>query len=156
MLYHTCALCMGLHCVWFSMPLAVYWLITVVEREGGELTLKDAYALMWCDKSWSCEIFDWEPHCKIWIFCWGTVWERIMTEYYSSTLVPIGLYEDKVVEKRYGREVISLSVKEFQTYTLHISDDVKRSNEKSCHGWVGTAKFNSLRYIDDQRYIGRR
>lgn len=45
--------------------------------------------------------------------------------------------------------VMSLRVKDFQTYIVHISDDVKCSNYKTFHAWIKFVKFNILFIIND-------
>lgn len=61
------------------------------------------------------------------------------------------LYADKNVEKRYGERLMSVSAKEFNTYAVHVSEDVMDSKEKRCHPWIAPAQFNLLRYINERR-----
>lgn len=45
-----------------------------------------------------------------------------------------------------------VSVKESQIHTVHIPDDVKDSNEKSCNAWIVPAKLNPFLYFNDLQY----
>lgn len=63
------------------------------------------------------------------------------------------LYNDKAIEKRYEEEVMSVIDNETQTYDAHISDDFRDINWKSCHPWLMLARFNTLCYIIDVRYL---
>lgn len=36
---------------------------------------------------------------------------------------------------------------------MHITDEIKNSNGKSCHSWIVLAKLNPPRYINTLRYI---
>lgn len=49
---------------------------------------------------------------------------------------------------------MSMSVKTFWTYALHITDHIKESNKESCNAWIVPAKFKPLCYINDPRYMG--
>lgn len=63
------------------------------------------------------------------------------------------LHGDKDAERNYGKHMIYLNVKKFQTYAIHISDSMKDNNWKSGHAWIVPAKFNQLRHIKDLQYL---
>lgn len=63
------------------------------------------------------------------------------------------LYNDKDVEKRYGKGEISVNMKEFLARVVHIPTAMKDNNGKSDHGWPLPAQFNTLRYINDLNYV---
>lgn len=75
-----------------------------------------------------------------------------MIGYYSCTMMYSNLYGHKEVERRHYEAVLSLRVGEFQTYDLHISDDMKGSNGKSCYACTLAAGFNAISYITDLLY----
>lgn len=68
---------------------------------------------------------------------------------YSSTLMHANLYGDHDLENMYGYGVMSVSMKEFQTYVVHICNDVKDNNWRIHHVWIDLAKYIPLRFIDD-------
>lgn len=51
--------------------------------------------------------------------------KRMRIGYCSSKLILTNLYGHSYVERKYEKGVISVSVREFRTYALHISDEVK-------------------------------
>lgn len=63
------------------------------------------------------------------------------------------LYGDKDLDRRFAEGMMFVSVKEFQTYDVYISEDVKDSNERSYHAWFSLARFNPLHFINDSRYL---
>lgn len=79
--------------------------------------------------------------------------KRTVIGYYSGTQMYTMLYGDRDVEKRYGKGVMSMSVKETLTYNMHIFDDTKDSNPKSTHAWIEPDKFISLDQINDPQYL---
>lgn len=50
--------------------------------------------------------------------------------YYNGTLVYNNLYRDKDVERKYEEGMMSVSVNEFQTYAVRISNAVNDSNRE--------------------------
>lgn len=60
--------------------------------------------------------------------------------YYSGTLRYANLYRDKHVDMMFGEGVMSVSIQEFQIYAVHVSDEVKDSNMKSCYAQIGPEK----------------
>lgn len=48
---------------------------------------------------------------------------------------------------------MSLSGKDFQTYAVYLSDDLKDSNGKSYRACIVPVRFNPLHCINDQRYL---
>lgn len=44
--------------------------------------------------------------------------------------------------------MISVSVKEFQTYSVPISDDLKDRDWRGHHAWIVYARFNPLHFIN--------
>lgn len=55
--------------------------------------------------------------------------------------------------KRYGEGMMFVSVEEFQTYAVHIIDDLKDSDGKIHHSWILPALFDSLPTINDPLYL---
>lgn len=53
-------------------------------------------------------------------------------------------YLDKSDERRFVGSVMLVFLKEFYTYALQITDDVKRSNGRSLHVWKMRVKRNPL------------
>lgn len=68
----------------------------------------------------------------------------MMIRYYRGILVYTNNYRDKDGYRMYGEGLMSVIVKEIQTYAMHISDGVKDSKGKSCHAGGVLAKFNPL------------
>lgn len=64
------------------------------------------------------------------------------------------LYGNKELYRRYGEEVMFLSLKELQTWAVNISSAVKDSDDRSHHDWIGRSLFNIMHVIDDSRYFG--
>lgn len=75
-------------------------------------------------------------------FCERTVWEAMVIGYYRITLICSSIYVDKDVEKRYRYGMNSIRHRETQTPTVHISEDVKDKNGKSCP--AGQGLWNSI------------
>lgn len=70
-----------------------------------------------------------------------------MIKYYSSTLMYNNLYVDNEFDGTYGEGVMSVSLEEFQTYTVNISDDLKDSHGRSAYAWIVHERFNPLYFI---------
>lgn len=79
--------------------------------------------------------------------------KRRVIEYYNVTLMYASLYGDRDMNRRYGEGVMYMSIKEFQRYPLHISDDVKGKDGRSNRAWTVTARFNPLHFINDNRQL---
>lgn len=79
--------------------------------------------------------------------------KQMVIEYFTGTLKFTDLYREEEVEKRYVEGVTSLNMKEFRSCTVHISDDTKGSNGRSCHAWIVPAQFSALLKISDPRYL---
>lgn len=50
---------------------------------------------------------------------------------------------------------MSMSMKKFQSYVVHISDDLKDSDERSHQAWKFPALFNPLPSNIDPPYLGK-
>lgn len=44
-------------------------------------------------------------------------------------------------------------MKEFETYALHISNNVRKIDGKGLQAWIAPVRFKSLYYIIDPRYL---
>lgn len=75
--------------------------------------------------------------------------KRMVLGYYSDSLMYTNLYPDKSLDSRYWSEVMSVSEKDFQTYAVHIRENVKDSNGRIHHTLIVAARFNPLRLIND-------
>lgn len=53
--------------------------------------------------------------------------KNMLIRYYSGTLLYANLYDAKDFNRRYGEGLISVSLKEFHTYAIHVHSDVKYS-----------------------------
>lgn len=52
-----------------------------------------------------------------------------------------------------GKGALLVSVKEFQTHYLHISEVLKDSGVNHSNEWTVSAAFNPLRYIEDSQFF---
>lgn len=77
----------------------------------------------------------------------------MVLEYYSSGLIYTNLHGGMDPERRYGKGALSISLKEFWTFVVHISDDVTDSNPKIYHAWVVPAGVNPLHCSSDLWYL---
>lgn len=73
--------------------------------------------------------------------------------YYSGTLMYTSMYSDKELDRSYGEGVMFESVKEFKTYSAHITDDVKNIDGRVHHAWIVPAVLNPQGFINDHRYV---
>lgn len=46
-----------------------------------------------------------------------------------------------------------MSIRNFQTYAVHTSDEVKDGNGKTCYAWIVPAKLSAFRYINNLGYV---
>lgn len=69
--------------------------------------------------------------------------------YYRRILMYTKIYRNKGVEGGTGKREMSVNEEEFQTYAVHIRDEMEDSNWKSYHSWILPESFNSLRYNND-------
>lgn len=68
--------------------------------------------------------------------------KRMVIAYYTGTLIFPNLYGEKNLDRRYGEEVIFVSLKEIQKYAVHIGDDVKDSAGRELHACRVLAQLN--------------
>lgn len=68
---------------------------------------------------------------------------------YGISLVHTSLFGDADVESKCRGQVISVSLREIQTYFIHIPDDMKHINSNRFQCCTDTVQFNALCYISD-------
>lgn len=61
------------------------------------------------------------------------VGKRMVIEYYNDTMIYTHLYRDKDFKIRYRQGERSVTMREFQTYEVHVCDDLEESNGNNCH-----------------------
>lgn len=66
---------------------------------------------------------------------------------YSRTLMYGNLYVDKDLDRRYREGFISVSLKEFQRYAVHISNLVKENAGRSHHAWIFPVQLNPMHFL---------
>lgn len=79
--------------------------------------------------------------------------KNMAIRYYSGTLIYAKLYFAEDENKRYGDEMMSVSVKEFQMYAVPIINEVKGNAGGTCHASVVPLHFNPLRFINHSQYL---
>lgn len=87
------------------------------------------------------------------MLCQGAIVKSMMIWYHNSTLMYANLYGDKDSDRRYGEGVMPVSVKEFQTHALHISDDVKNNDRWSHLAFIVSTRFNPMHINNNLRYL---
>lgn len=60
---------------------------------------------------------------------------------------------DKDLIRKYGDEAMSVRLKEFQTYAVHIRDDVNDSHGRSHHALIVPAILHPLPFTNDPQYL---
>lgn len=83
----------------------------------------------------------------------GPIWKEDGTSVYSGAQMYANLYGDKDSDIRYREGVTPVSMKEFQPYAVHISDDAKEIDGRSYQAWIVSALLNPLRFIGDPWYL---
>lgn len=63
------------------------------------------------------------------------------------------MYDDDDMDWGYESGIISVSLKNLQTYAVQISDDVKDSDRRSHHACIPTAVFDPLHHINDPQLL---
>lgn len=58
-------------------------------------------------------------------------------------LCTINLHVNEDLDRRYGPGVVLLGMKGYQTYTVHISDDLKDSDGRIHNAWIVHPVFNT-------------
>lgn len=62
------------------------------------------------------------------------------------------LYSHKGLERKYGEEMMSVSVKDFQTYAVPTNDRVRQTHEMPYDAWIVSVQFNRLRISNTVKY----
>lgn len=77
-----------------------------------------------------------------------------VVRYYNGTLFYLNVYARKQDDRTFLERVLSVSLKDFKTYYVHISEKMKDfSGSNQRNGWVLPADFNPLGYINDSYYL---
>lgn len=78
---------------------------------------------------------------------WKQFGKLMVIRYYSRTFGFINLYKNKDTERKYGVEVMPVRDNEFQTYEVHISDDMKDNKGNSCQAWIVSTIYFAILMI---------
>lgn len=79
--------------------------------------------------------------------------KRVVIRYYGGTLMYVNPYNDKDSVKSFGKEVMSVSVRELRAYAVHIRYNVKHSEVRNHHARVIPALLKTLRLISELGYL---
>lgn len=71
---------------------------------------------------------------------------------YGGTLMYASLCIDKDLKERNEEVVIDVNIKQFQTYAVHINNDVQDSDERIHYTWIAPEMLNSPLYVNDLWY----
>lgn len=80
------------------------------------------------------------------------VGKRYVVEYYSGTLFWPNLFGREQDDRIFSEGALSVSVNDFQTYSMHIPEGVKEYEGNLHSAWIVSAAFNPLQCINDLRY----
>lgn len=86
--------------------------------------------------------------------CFAMVYhgKRTVNGCYSCTLRYASLFYDKHFDRSKSEEVMSVSLKEFLAYGVHIRNNVKDIDGKIHRAWTVAVVFNPLNSINDPLY----
>lgn len=94
-------------------------------------------------------------HEEAWKGCIALVdvGESMVIEYYSCVRMQVHTHGEKDSDSSSVEAIMSVSLKEFQTCRVQISDDVKNSDGISHYNWMVSAKLNALRIFSNLPHL---